>query len=297
MIMYKTDFYASQISTIRLGEKIDLVIFPQNLCKLKKILKFLYEKKYYFRVFGNLSNVLFTEPITFPVIVTGRMETEISGENNIISVSAGTTINKLCEYLRKNELSGFETLSGIPATIGGAVFSNAGAFGSSISDRLISVQVFFNGKILTLTKNQIKFAYHFSNLLGFVVLQATFLFENRKEYDIMNLFNEYTYRRNKSQPGGFSLGSVFKKCGDKSAGFYIERCGLKGQKVGGLFVSNKHANFFINDGTGSVSDFLCLESRVSSGVLDQFGISLYTEIEKVGNKDETHSGFTHSLKI
>ncbi|MBO7508380.1 MAG: hypothetical protein J6T39_01905, partial [Clostridia bacterium] len=96
-------------------------------------------------------------------------------------------------------------------------------------------------------------------------------------------------KRNKSQPAGLSLGSVFKRVNNTSAGFYIERSGLKGKKVGGVFVSNKHANFFINDGFGSVSDFLCLESIVKTKVLEQFCITLYTEIEKVGNKDETFS--------
>ena len=113
----------------------------------------------------------------------------------------------------------------------------------------------------------------------------------------MNLFNEFTYKRNKTQPSGFSLGSVYKKANDNSAGFYIERSGLKGTKIGGIFVSSKHANFFINDGSGSVSDFLRLENLISNEVLNQFGITLYTEIEKVGNRDEIISGFTHSFKV
>lgn len=294
---YYENFDVSKISSIRLGEKIKIVIFPHSLSELQRLLKFMSKVKLYFRVFGNLSNVLFTDVIEYPVIITNKMQSEIFRRDNFVTVSAGTTISKLCDYLRKNQLSGLEALSGIPATIGGALYSNAGAFGSSISDRLISLDVFCNGKCLTLTKNDINFGYHFSSLGGFIVLCATFLFENKKEYDIINLFNEFTYKRNKMQPSGFSLGSVYKKSNDTSAGFYIERSGLKGTKVGGVFVSSKHANFFINDGSGSVSDFLRLETLVNNKVLNGFGITLYTEIEKVGNRDEVVGGFTHSFKV
>lgn len=288
-IEYYQNFDVSKLSCIRLGERINLIIFPHNISELKKLLKFFTGLKIYFRVFGNLSNVLFVERISYPIIVTSKMECEIEKNNNFVSVSAGTSIYKLCDYLKKNNLSGIEGLVGIPATIGGALFSNAGAFGYSISDKLVSVEVFCNGKFFKLNKNQIKFCYHFSTLNGFIILKALFLFENRKEYDIMKMFNEFTYKRNKSQPIGYSLGSVFKKVNGTSAGFYIERSGLKGTKVGGMFVSNKHANFFINDGYGTVSDFLTLESIVKGKVLEQFGITLYTEIEKVGNIDETFS--------
>ncbi len=294
---YYENFEVNKISTIRLGENLKLTIFPHSKEELKKLLTFCYKSKIFYRVFGNLSNVLFIENINFPVIITNKMQMELQRQANLVTVSAGLSISKFYEYLKKNELSGIEPLTGIPATVGGAIFSNAGAFGSSISDYLVSIEVFCEGKCFILNKNEINFGYHYSSLYGFIVLSATFLFENKKEYDIMNLFNEFTYKRNKTQPSGFSLGSVYKKANDNSAGFYIERSGLKGTKIGGIFVSSKHANFFINDGSGSVSDFLRLENLISNEVLNQFGITLYTEIEKVGNRDEIISGFTHSFKV
>lgn len=294
---YIENFDLSQISTIKLGAKAKLTIFPKNSLELKKLLKFFYNKKIFYRIFGNLSNVLFVQNIDFPLIITSKMENEVSIDKNLVTVSAGVVISKFCEILRKNSLSGLEALSGIPATIGGAIYSNAGAFGYSISDRLISILVFYDGKFIKLCKNDVKFGHHYSSLSGLIVLEATFLFENKKDYDIMELFNEFTYRRNKTQPTGFSLGSVYKKVNGNSAGFYIERCGLKGLKSGGIVVSNKHANFFINNGNGSISDFLGLCSKVESCVLYQFGVTLYTEIEKVGNKNEIDSRLSHSLKI
>ena len=296
-IEYYTNFDFSQISTIKLGETGSLVVFPKNEMEFVKILKFFYSKKIYFRVFGNMSNVLVVEKIDYPVIVTSRMQNEVTISGNYVNVSAGVTIPKLCEYAKKYSLSGIEGLSGIPATVGGAILSNAGAFGCSISDNLVSVKVFSCGKIFNLYKSDIKFMYHSSNLSGFIILSAVFLFENKNEYDIIKMSNELTFKRNKTQPSGYSLGSVFKKINGNSAGFYIERCGLKGKRVGGVVVSSKHANFFINDAGGSVSDFLELLSFVENTVMKNFGLTLTTEIEKVGNKNEVTGRLSRSFKF
>lgn len=281
-IDFLLDFNISQFSSIKIGGKIKLVVLPKTTKQLVSILKFCYSKKIYYRVFGNLSNVLFVSEISYPIILTSKMQDEVSYDENLVTVSSGVLLSRLCEQLKRRELSGLEALSGIPATVGGAIFNNAGAFGSSISDHLVSVQVFFQGKIIILQKNDIKFSYHKASLFGFIVLQATFLFENRNEYAIINMCNEFAYKRNKTQPSGLSLGSVFNKCNDLSAGFYIERSGLKGKKIGGVYVSNKHANFFINDGSGQVYDFLALLKLVEDSVSKNFGVTLYTEIEKVG---------------
>ena len=294
---YYENFDLSLISTIKLGGRAKIVIYPKNVNELKKILLYFSKKKIFFRVFGNLSNVLIIEDLDFPIIITNKMKQEVKFDNNLVTVSAGISLSKLCEILRKNSLSGFEGLSGIPATVGGALYNNAGAFGVSISDRLVSVLVFFDGKVVNISNNDIKFGYHFSTLSGFVVLEATFFFEIKKDYDIINLINEFTYKRNKTQPSGFSLGSVYKKSNIKSAGFYIERCGLKGVRFGGIVISSKHANFFINSGNGSVSDFLSLCGYAENCVLYQFGVTLNTEIEKVGNSNEINSRFSYPYKI
>lgn len=296
-IEFYENFDLSSISSIKLGTMAKTIIYPHNTDELKKVLLFLTKNKLFFRVFGNLSNVLFVQNIDFPLVITTKMKDEILVSENLVTASAGVLLSKFCEVMKNNSLSGVEGLINIPATIGGAIYSNAGAFGYSISNHLVYVNVFYNGKIIKLRKNDIKFGYHFSNLRGLIIIDATFLFENKKEYDIIKLSNEFTYRRNKTQPTGLSLGSVFKKVNDNSAGFYIERCGLKGSRVGGIVVSNKHSNFFINDKSGSVSDFLMLSSLVEKNVSDQFGVTLEFEIEKVGNKDEINSRLSHSFKI
>ena len=295
-IEYFEDFDLALISTIKIGGRARLIVFPKNISELTKVVQWFAVSGFPFKVIGNASNLLFVEDIEFCIIATSKMEDEIENKNGIVSVSAGMSLPKFCDYLKKNQLSGFEGLCGIPATIGGAIVSNAGAFGYSIGDRLVSVLVCKNGKVFELRKNEIKFGYHFSNLNGFIVLRASFLFENKNEYDIINLCNEFAYLRSKTQPNGLSLGSVYRKVNDRSAGFFIERAGLKGTRVGGVVVSNKHANFFVNDKTSTAGDFLRLCAIVEAGVERQFGVSLIPEIEKVGNKNEVNSRLSHSFK-
>lgn len=290
------NFDVSNLSSIRIGGKLRFAIFPKTTKELIKVLSILYASKVYFKVVGNLSNILFVSDISYPVVITNKMIDEVEIEGGKVEVSAGMLVSKFSDTLRKNRLSGFEGLVGIPATIGGAIMNNAGAFGYSVSDRLVKVKVFFAGRVFDIFKNQIKFSYHYSNLAGFVLISATFLFENKNEYDIINLTNEFTYLRGQSQPNGFSLGSVYKKINGKSAGFYIERAGLKGLRTGGAVVSIKHANFFINDKGASATDFLRLSAKVESAVLNQFGLTLLPEIEKVGDKDEIIGRFAYSFK-
>ena len=290
------NFDISNLSSIRIGGKLRFAIFPKTTKELIKVLSVLYASKVYFKVVGNLSNILFVSDISYPVVITNKMIDEVEIEGGKVEVSAGMLVSKFSDTLRKNRLSGFEGLVGIPATIGGAIMNNAGAFGYSVSDRLVKVKVFFAGRVFDIFKNQIKFSYHYSNLAGFVLISATFLFENKNEYDIINLTNEFTYLRGQSQPNGFSLGSVYKKINGKSAGFYIERAGLKGLRTGGAVVSIKHDNFFINDKGASATDFLRLSAKVESAVLNQFGLTLLPEIEKVGDKDEIIGRFAYPFK-
>lgn len=283
-----------EVSTIKFSQVIDLAIFPKNVKELKFVLKLLYKQKYRFKVVGNTSNILFVGRVDYPVVFTNKMKDEYKVERNIITFSAGMQVSRMLEICKRNRLGGLEQLVGIPATIGGAIFNNAGAFGNSISSKLISVSAFYFGKVIDIPAQEIKFFYHGSNLKGIVLLTASFLFENRCEYDILSLCNEYTYKRTVMHPNGFSLGSVYQKINGKSAGFYIERAGLKEKKIGGVVVSKKHANFFVNEKAGTSLDFLKLQEFVESKVSSQFGLTLVSEIEKVGDIYETSCRSSHS---
>ena len=293
---YVQNFDVIEISTIKFSQVIDLAIFPKNTKELILILKILHRNKSPFKVVGNTSNLLFVGKVNFPVVFTNKMKDEYKVENNVITVSAGMQVSRLLELCKRNKLGGLEQLVGIPATIGGAIFNNAGAYGNSISSRLLKITGFYAGKVIEILSSEIKFNYHFSNLKGIVLLTASFWFENKNEYDIISLCNEYTYKRTLMQPSGFSLGSVYQKINGKSAGFYIERAGLKTVKIGGVIVSKKHANFFVNERSGTSVDFLRLQELVESRVEKQFGLTLISEIEKVGEIYETSCRSSHTFK-
>lgn len=290
------NFDIAEISTIKVKAILKLAVFPKCENDLIKTLKLLWQNKIPFIVVGNVSNVLFCVDAKIPVIVTAKMKDEYEIKNNRVSFSAGMQLSRMMEIVKRNRLGGLEGLFGIPATIGGAIINNAGAFNYHISSKLESIKVFHEGNIKTISADEIKFGYHYSNLKGLVLLSASFLFENKSEYDIIKLYNEYTYKRTISQPSGLSLGSVYQKVNDKSAGFYIERAGLKGFKSGGIFVSSKHANFFVSDKTGTYNDFLHLQRVVEDRVERQFGVSLISEIEKVGDDNEIIGRSPHTFK-
>lgn len=296
-IEFHLNFNPSVLSSIKIGMSCKLAIFPKNTKELERLLSFLYGEKCYYKVIGNASNVLFVSEICYPVIFTIKMKDEIVISGNYVAASSGMLLSKLCDTLKRNGLSGLEALVNIPATVGGAVMTNAGAFGCCIGDYVVKLKVFYNGSVFEIEKNEIKFGYHFTNLSGFIILTVTFWFENKNEYDIINLTNKYTYLRNKSQPSGLSLGSVYKRVNSRSAGFYIERAGLKGMKVGGIVVSNKHSNFFINESAGSSFDFLGLCKIVENAVEKQFGVCLIPEIEKIGDKNEINFRLPHPFKV
>ena len=296
-IEFAQNFDVAEISTIRFNQIIDLAIFPKNVKELTFVLKVLYKQKFKFKVVGNASNLLFVGRVSYPIIFTNKMKDEYKIDKNIVTISAGMQVSRLLELCKRNKLGGLEELVGIPATIGGAIFNNAGAFGSAISSRLLKITGFYLGKVVEMSADEIKFVYHGSNLKGIVLLTASFWFENKNEYDIISLCNEYTYKRTAMQPSGFSLGSVYRKINGKSAGFYIERAGLKTTRIGGVVVSNKHANFFVNDKSGTVLDFLKLQRIVEDKVSLQFGLTLVSEIEKVGEIYETSCGSSHAYEL
>lgn len=295
-IDYIENFDVVEISTIRIGQIIELAVFPKSVKELTSAIKVMYRAKLKFKVVGNTSNLLFVSKIKIPVIFTCKMKDEYKIDGNIVTVSAGMQLSRLIEIGKRNKLGGLEELVGIPATVGGAIFNNAGAYGNQISSRLLKILAFYRGEVIDIPSNQIKFAYHYSNLKGIVLLSASFLFENKTEYDIIKLCNEYTYKRTVMQPNGFTLGSVYQKINGKSAGFFIERVGLKQCKVGGIFVSKKHANFFLNEKFGTSEDFLKLQKIVEDAVSRQFGLTLISEIEKVGEYYETSCGPPYPLK-
>ena len=201
-------------------------------------------------------------------------------ENDRVLVSSGYMAGKLIEKLKELNLSGFEWAIGIPATIGGMVVQNAGAHGSTMRDIVSCVTFFENGKMMTLSGEELNFSYRDSYFKHHdsIIMSVELKLKRARKVEIEKNIKMFLEKRLNSQPQGRSLGSVFKNS-IVPAGKLIEDAKLKGTKIGGIVVSDKHANFFINEDNGTAKDFFSLMCEVKLIVSNKFGIMLDEEIE------------------
>lgn len=207
-------------------------------------------------------------------------------EDNIIDIMAGVSLSKLANIAAENNFTGFEPIAGIPGTIGGAIFMNAGAYGGEISDFLMSVDYMDeNGDIHTLDKKDINFSYRYSIFKDnpkWIILSAKFLCKQGNKDDIVHLMRELGKKRADKQPLEYpSAGSTFKRPIGGYASALIEDAGLKGLSVGGAMVSEKHSGFIINKGSATCSDVLALIDEVQKKVYNKFNIQLECEVRIV----------------
>lgn len=247
-------------------------------------------------VLGNGSNVLFSSKgISAPIIHTGLIKS-IFCLNNTLEVEAGVKTQALAKYAYEKKLGGFEFLIGIPATLGGAIFMNAGAHGQTISDKLISAKVYDyeEEEIITLKKEELKFSYRHSILKEkpYILLSAKFELEPKPKEEIKARMDENLIFRKSRQPNLAlpNAGSVFKNplTIDLSAGALIDQCGLRGYRVGDCEVFKNHCNFIINVGNATSVDYTNIVFDIYTKVKEKFGVELTPEIIYIGKmtKDE-----------
>lgn len=240
---------------------------------------------------GNGSNVLFSHAsYDGTVISTRKMLAQESFtkliKGNKISVSSGNSLSDFSYEMSKLEFKGFESLSGIPGTIGGGIYMNAGAYGGEIKDVLCSVEVYdvLKDETCCLDVSELKLAYReslFKKEKGrFVILEGQFRLE--KGENIFLTANDNLKKRREKQPlDKPSAGSFFKRPKGNFAGTLIENAGLKGKQMGGAMVSEKHAGFIVNNGNAKIEDIISLKDFVIKTVLEKFGIELEPEVEFV----------------
>lgn len=271
---------AREFCHFKSGGKIDRLIKPNSIESLIICLQNTDDAI----VFGSTTNSLISDSgIDNDVILTTGVK-GIEVKDCFITAMAGEMLPKVCNVAKEYGLSGLEGLCGIPSTIGGAVYMNCGAFGYNISDVLYCVNVYDNGDIKQLTCNECGFGYRTSNFMQnkMIVLSATFKLKESNSLLISNNIKFFKTKRKQSQPNDISLGSVFKKYNDTSAGYYIENCGLKGASIGGAMVSQKHANFIINCGGATSSDYSNLVNLCHDKVLEKYNINLDREVRYFG---------------
>ncbi len=272
------------MSCIRIQTLARIVVFPDNEEKIIDIIRFLSNANIPFLVLGKMSNVLFKAPVYNGVIIkTTKIDRKVAAEDGIC-LSCGCSIQGAVNYLADNDKGGFEGLFGIPGSIGGMVKQNAGAFGYEISDLFLHAEIYdiFGDKVVRYSKENMCFGYRSSVLKpsSLVLLNAVFSVISIPKEEVFRKISELKDKRKQSQPVGEpSLGCVFKRADGIGAGYYIDRLGLKGYRIGGAEISHKHAGFIVNKGTATADDVLRLIEFIKEKVYSEFGIVLEEEIE------------------
>lgn len=278
---------AAQISSLRCGGTLERVFVPSGEKSLDSLYNGYGGEK--FTVLGGLTDTLvLSGGVKEPVILTEELR-GLTVEGDLVKASAGERLSHIASVVRGYGLSGMESLSGIPGTIGGAVMGNAGCFGAEISDILSAVDIFRldTGEREFLTRDEIAFNYRYSNLRASKDL-ITRVYLRLYQAPITRItakMEAVRQKRTEQQPHYPSLGCVFKRCKDKSAGFYIEKAGLKGYRYGGMEISDRHANFIVNRG-GTPEDYLYLVNICEKKVYETFGIKLEREVKIIGEQGD-----------
>lgn len=271
----KYDF--SKGSTIGVGG-IGRAVFPRSFTEFIDVIDGCRLRGIPYRVLGNLSNVLPPERNDEAIyVITKRLKGITMGGSPL--VHAGVTAAELLKECKKHGKSGAEFLTGIPCTVGGAAYMNAGVSGRYFEEIVRSVIVYENGGLKTYSKEECGYAYKTSRFMrGGVIFAVVLNLENATPEIVAERIREYAKRREKL-PTGRSMGCVFKNPYGVSAGALIEKAGLKGFRVGGAVVSTEHANFIINDGGATVAEVKALIQKIKTTVFEKLGVMLREEIQ------------------
>ena len=235
-------------------------------------------------VLGGGSNVVVADQGVRGVVLQLSSLNRMVRDGNRVTAGAGVTLPSLLRATKEAGLAGLETLTGIPAVVGGAVAMNAGTRDGETFERLVSLTVVEpDGAVAVRAREQFAPAYRDGRLGGAIVVQATFELEPDDPNAIFARFSASLKARNASQPvTQRSVGCVFRNPPGDAAGRLIEAAGCKTMRVGGVEVSQKHANYFVNDDTGSAADFFALMHEVRARVRAEFGVELTPEVKVWG---------------
>lgn len=280
-IEFYRNFELSKYCTWRSGCLADYIFYPKNLNDLYKLINL--KKKFY--MVGNGSNTLFLN-LKDTILISTKKMNSIEFDGEYVVAECGTALNVVMNKSLDKGLLGFEFLTGIPGTVGGALITNAGANGGEISDVLVSVFFIKNGKEIEVKKEEIEFKYRTSSIKrNEIITKAKFLLRRGDPDKARIQIKEYLNHRNNTQPVRWpSAGSVFKNPLPNYAGLIIENLGLKGLSVGDAQVSNIHSNYIINKNNASPENILSLVNMVKDKVLKDTGIKLENEIRIIDEK-------------
>lgn len=277
----ETPFAIAKHSTIGCGGSARAAFYPRTAEETEQLISELQRLQIPYYVVGNMSNVLPADGCSRRVFIVTKQMKRIyeTPEKNGLYVEAGASAGALLNECKRVGLSGAEFLEGIPCTLGGALYMNAGVSGAYIGDIVQSITVLREGRILSLSQAECQYSYKKSVFMENqdVLLGVRLCLHKATEKEIFRKREEYSQRR-KHLPKGKSMGCVFKNPPNEMAGKLIEGTGLKGFRVGGAVISQQHANFILNDNEAKSAHVKALIKIVKNAVFAQYKIQLEEEI-------------------
>ena len=276
-------------TSFKIGGTADLFLKVATIEELMQAIEYAKTKKIPIYFIGNGSNLLVTDKGIRGLVVKIDIQ-NISiqkAENSVkVTVGAGYKMIALARELLNQEITGFEEFAGIPGTIGGAIYMNAGAYGKEMKDIVISTKCMdLNGKIFILSNKEQEFTYRNSifEKNNYIILETTLQLKKGIKNEIENKMTKLLKERKEKQPiGEPSAGSTFKRQEGIITAKLIDECGLKGYSIGDAYVSQKHAGFIINKGKATAKDVLMLIDTIKRKVYDKFNVNIELEIEVIG---------------
>lgn len=278
----------SHYTFTRTGGPADAIIFPSDKDQLAEVVKWLAANHIEWTVLGNASNLIVGDGgIRHAVIILTDMN-NIGQDGKTIVAESGATIIEASEAAQRAGLTGLEFAYGIPGSVGGAVYMNAGAYGGEVKDCIESVTVLdAKGQVKTYSQEEMDFEYRHSRVQATddIIIESRFALEKGNADEIWEKMDELMTLRRSKQPLEYpSCGSVFKRPPGHFAGKLIQDAGLQGKQIGGVQVSTKHAGFMVNVDHGTATDYIDLIHYVQEVVKDKFDVDLETEVRIIGEQ-------------
>lgn len=280
------DKLLSEHTSFRIGGPSDYYIYPKDLEDLSAVIDFCQREKILRFTIGNGTNLLVSDRGFQGVVIDiSETFTHLHCKGSVVTVGAGVDLPHLLKYCTERGLSGLESLIGIPGQVGGAIRTNAGAWGGAICDHLLNFRALDRyGMLERKQRNDITVGYRYTNIASdAIIVEAQFLFSEGNPKQMESFQKIKLKERREKQPLSLpSAGSVFKHPPGDYAGRLIDEAGCKGLRIGDAMVSKKHANFIVNCHLASAEDVVRLIKDVRGNVFKRFNIELELEIQKIG---------------
>ncbi|MBE5820521.1 MAG: UDP-N-acetylmuramate dehydrogenase [Clostridiales bacterium] len=282
------DELMSRHTSFKIGGKADLFIKANSIDEVKLICTIAKQKKIPIYLIGNGTNILVSDKGIRGIVLKLNLN-EVKVQDEFIYAEAGALLSKVANIACKNSLSGFEKLSGIPGTIGGAIKMNAGAYGQEMKALIYETTYLDeNLELITIKNKEHEFSYRksiFSNKKNYCIIATKLKLEKGMQEDIKKEMHDLFVSRKNKQPLEYAnAGSTFKRGEEFITAELIDKAGLKGYNIGNAYVSEKHAGFIVNKGNATANDVLKLIEKVQQIVYEKFNKKIELEIEFIGEK-------------